>query len=576
MARPQTAWQLVASLAVLACLYVAMAFVLGRQLPMRASVEGVDIGGMSASAARARLADHVDELEGAPVEVALGPVGRTLAPDRSGLSVDLDATLAGQTGFSLDPRRVWFRLTGGGPIPARGDVDVGDLTAAVAELAAGVDRPLVEAAVSFAGGKVDVVRSRSGLAVDVPGTVEAVATTWPARRVEGVVAVTEPAVAPEKVDAAVEAVADRAVAGPLRLVVGRRTADLPPARFAPALGMVAQDGDLVLRVDPARIAAIARGTFTRFERAPVETALRVSGSGVAVVPGTPGVALSEAVTARHVEAALRRLGPGRRAAVALQPRPPTHTPADVAAWGVSAPLASVDVPGGDAAQAPNVAAALRAIDGRVLPPASSFSLASALGERTAERGYVLAPTALSGREVGGGVDRVASALFEAAYRAGASLPSRAAHPSLPAGAREGLDAALGTPAPDLVVTNDTGGGLLIQAVGGRVVVWGKPGTTVAVQVGPRRDVLPAGAVVDPMPGCVVRPGSDGFAVDVVRTLTRGGAQLRREVLTSTYAPRDAVTCVSPEPSPPAVAPSPVPTPPPDPTPAASPAPGTGA
>lgn len=545
MARAEARWRLAVSLAVLGGLYVALAFVLGRHLPIRASVDGVEIGGLTASAARDRLADHLDDLEGAPVEVRLGPLRRTLDPAASGLAIDLDGTLAGQTGFSLDPRRVWFRLTGGGPIPARGHVAAGDLTAAVTDLAAAVDRPLVEAAVTFTGGHVDVVRSQSGLAVDVPGTVEALANAWPGRAVTGVVDVTEPAVAPDRVDTAVETVAVPAVAAPLTLVVGARSAALPPARFAPALSMVPADGDLALRVDPARMAGIARGAFTRFERAPVETGLRVDRSAVVVVPGTPGVALAEPATARNVEVALARAGPARRAAIALTSRPPTRTPAQVAAWGVSAPLASVAVPGGDAAQAPNVARALAAVNGAVLPPGSTFSLGSALGPRSATGGYVTAPTTLGGVEAGGGVDRVASALFEAALRAGASVPSRTAHPSLPAGTRPGLDAALGSPEPDLVVTNDTPGGLLVTAGGGRLALWGRPGATVTLTVGPRRDVQPAGTLLDPAPGCVARPGSDGFAVDVRRTVTRAGAPARTDVLTSAYAPREAVTCAAP-------------------------------
>src|SRR6478609_6965322 len=84
-----------AGLAVLAIAYLLLAFVVGRQVPTTASVEGVDVGGLSREQAVTRLEQQLAGVASAEMVVTVGSTGRTFAvdPAEAGLSLDIPGTL---------------------------------------------------------------------------------------------------------------------------------------------------------------------------------------------------------------------------------------------------------------------------------------------------------------------------------------------------------------------------------------------------------------------------------------------------------------------------------------------------
>lgn len=126
-------------------------------------------------------------------------------------------------------------------------------------------------------------------------------------------------------------------------------------------------------------------------------------------------------------------------------------------------------------RAVNIALAASRLNGMVIQPGQHFSFSDAIGERTAENGYVVAPTFLNKEVVpgmGGGICQVSSTMYAAMLQGGIQATQRHAH-SLPVSyIPEGMDATISAGTKDLTFTNNFTYPIVINAVvnGGTVTV----------------------------------------------------------------------------------------------------------
>jgi vancomycin resistance protein YoaR len=97
----------------------------------------------------------------------------------------------------------------------------------------------------------------------------------------------------------------------------------------------------------------------------------------------------------------------------------------------------------------------------VIEPGATLSLAGVLGAPTPDRGFVVAADAAGRVVAGGGADRLATALFNAALAAGLDIAERQNHPVPVPDIPPPHDAALGFPHPDVAVRNPTAHGILV-------------------------------------------------------------------------------------------------------------------
>jgi hypothetical protein len=109
-------------------------------------------------------------------------------------------------------------------------------------------------------------------------------------------------------------------------------------------------------------------------------------------------------------------------------------------------------------------------------------------------------------------------------------------------------------AHDLQMRNDSSHGVLLAArlvpgasgAPGSVVVdaWSTKEFEVAASSSARYAPTPRTTVPSADPACVAAPGSDGFTVDLVRTVTRVGdpTPVRSDTVTTTYQPEQTVVC----------------------------------
>lgn len=108
-------------------------------------------------------------------------------------------------------------------------------------------------------------------------------------------------------------------------------------------------------------------------------------------------------------------------------------------------------------RAVNIALAVSKLDGTVIQPGQEFSFSNTIGARTAENGYVVAPTFVNKEVVsgiGGGICQVSSTTYAAMLQGGIKATQRYAH-SLPVSyIPQGMDATIVAGQKDLTFTNN--------------------------------------------------------------------------------------------------------------------------
>ncbi|MCU0475446.1 MAG: VanW family protein [Anaerolineae bacterium] len=191
-----------------------------------------------------------------------------------------------------------------------------------------------------------------------------------------------------------------------------------------------------------------------------------------IVPAIGGRQLDIAATVAALEAAA--LSPDRTARAQfsyVQPR--YHNTVDAAALGILERVAesTTTFTGSDANRRINIAVAVSKMDGVIIAPGEEFSFNTFLGDLTYEEGFVDAKVIFGERTqngIGGGVCQVSTTIFRAAFNGGYIIIERHAHPYRVGyyeqnGFPPGLDAAIFTPERDFRFQNDTPHHLLIEA-----------------------------------------------------------------------------------------------------------------
>jgi hypothetical protein len=113
----------------------------------------------------------------------------------------------------------------------------------------------------------------------------------------------------------------------------------------------------------------------------------------------------------------------------------------------------------------NAIYAARLIDGTVLKPGEAFSFNQILGPRTIERGYAVGQNSLNEPDVGGGICREATVVYQAAKDAGLEIIERNTHTPYVNYALPGEDAAVQYGLYDMRFINNSGVPVMIRTRG---------------------------------------------------------------------------------------------------------------
>jgi vancomycin resistance protein YoaR len=352
--------------------------------------------------------------------------------------------------------------------------------------------------------------------------------------------------------------ANPAMSAPVTYTVGGEPVVLQPSRFARALSMRADDGELVPDVDDKVLRRVFRPAMVTLADEPRDATVAIVGGRPRVVPAKKGVT----VDWPRVERSFLRLVTAEEGARELEMptavEQPERTTKEVRELGIVEEVSEFTTyyPHADYRNT-NIGRAAELIDGTLLEPGDMFSMNRVVGERTAENGFTAGTVISDGvfrEELGGGVSQVATTTFNAAFFAGLEDVEHKPHSFYIDRYPVGREATVAWPTLDLKFRNDTDHGVLIQTVhtpstfssqGALTVrMWSTKVWDIESVTSERYAFTSPETRVITDEGCIPNTGYGGFQVDVTRVFRRAGESevVRREVMHTTYTPSDTVVC----------------------------------
>jgi len=447
------------------------------KIPAGVTIAGVSVGGMTPSAAQQLLERRAAALQNVPVTFFSGSKQWRVTPHRLGVEADWAAAVdaAKRQGEGLGPLRGFQRVrvrVFGADISPPAQVYEPALEYQLGQIARELDQPNREAAIVLNGLKPVLVEGQPGRTLNAD---RAAAT------IVGALASLTRAETPLPVDVErvtvtaadlrpVLAQTRRALSAPIRLELGKTWWRLRPTRIAELLALP-RDGASKLSIGGPRADAWFERFGGRVGRAPTDATFRSTSDGAIVIrPSSDGVKLDVAATSREILAAALAPGARRVGDVIVVKHSPQLTTEKAKGLGITRVLSSYSTYySGTADRIRNLQLAVELLDGTLVSPGGTFSLNEAVGPRTLERGFRLAPVIVGNEyeeDVGGGVSQVATTVFNAAWEAGVKVLERNPHSLYISRYQLGRDATVNYPDLDLKFRNDTGDWLVVLGASG--------------------------------------------------------------------------------------------------------------
>ncbi|MGZ4334535.1 MAG: VanW family protein [Gaiellaceae bacterium] len=534
-------------------------------------IDGVDVGGMNVDDARALLQRKAATLASQAVVFTAGGRRFHIRPVELGVQSDWNEAVqaAERQGSGFAPLRGFKRLgvdVFGADVTPPTSVLTGALSFELGRIARRVDRSPRNAAITLQGARVVVVPARAGLALERDAAaavlVHELATL---DRSRAAVALPTRATQPTVRAVALRRAARQArvaLSAPVHLVIGKTRLLVTPRRLAPLLELPS-DGRTSLAIGGTAADAWLRALGARYEKPPVDATFAVDGSNVRIVPDKPGIRLDPILAARAVLAAALERRPARRVAqLPIAPVQPKRTTAAAERMGITGLVSSFTTDyGGVPNRIHNVQLVAELIDKTLIAPGAEFSFNKTTGDRTAAKGFLVAPVIVNGElttGLGGGVCQVSTTVFNAAFDGGLKITQRTNHALYISHYPQGRDATVNYPDVDLRFVNDTGHWLLLRTFVGSyslmVSLYGTPtgrkvtsSTSPLVAHGKLRVKKTVDKTLKPGEKIIDDPGETALTTSVSRDVyASGGKLLYHDVWSSYYRASPELVRVGPK------------------------------
>jgi len=436
------------------------------------TIDGVDVGGLTAGDARQLLERRAQQLARVPVTFTAAGKQFTLEPRTFGVRVDWAAAVAeaerqgGGFGVVRGYRRLGLELFPVDVAPPTHAYDAA-ITYELGQIGKQVDSPHREARLVRRGLHITIAPGTTGHVLDRPAArallVDSLASLSRAP-VTLPVKSDPPAITVSSLASAQQA-ASQVIAAPITLTVGKTRLRIPRWRLATILKLPADANTPLTFAGPAADAYFAQ-LEKAVDSAPKDAGFAIGAGGtVRVVPGSPGLSLDVPRSAARMLAAAERTT-NRVAQLAIAEQQPARTTAQAEAMGITGTVGSYEtIYGGDPNRIHNVQLVAHLVDRALIAPGATFSFNGTTGERTAAKGFREAPVIINGElqnGLGGGICQVSTTVFNAAYEAGLPITARTNHALYISHYPLGRDATVNYPDIDLKFVNDTQHWLLLR------------------------------------------------------------------------------------------------------------------
>jgi vancomycin resistance protein YoaR len=435
-------------------------------------IGGVDVGGLTAAQAKAKLQARSTKLEHVPVVFVSGSRRFEITPARLGVKVDWGAAVAAaqDRGGGFGPlrglRRLEVRLFGAEVSPPVVAWDTA-LDYQLTLIAREVNRPHLDAAVKLRGLKAGIVPGQDGRILDRKAAADVLVRSLGSLK-RGA-AVPLPVVTDRQTvtEADLKDAAEQvrtALSAPARLTLGPTRWRLPRWKIAPLLDLPDNGATTLALGGPGERRWMTRLAHT-VDREPRDATWSVTSKGIRVIPDRAGVLIEREATEQALMSALLSSS-DRTAAISVAPVAVSRTTEQARSMGIVGLVGSYEtIYGGDANRINNVQLVSHLIDGTLIGPGDTFSFNDTTGERTAEKGFKEAPVIINGElgtGIAGGVCQVSTTVFNAAYEGGLQITERTNHALYISHYPLGRDATVNYPDIDLKFVNDTPHWLLLR------------------------------------------------------------------------------------------------------------------
>lgn len=535
----------------LAGAYAVGASMLDDQIPHEATVHGVEIGGMSNSDAADRLHRELDPLASGPITIAAGEQSASLTPDQAGLGLDIDATLQGRTGYTLNPVVLFHRLTGGSAINPVLTQDDDTLHGAIEELRPQLDKKATEGKIAFKDAKVHYQEPTNGEKVDVDQATEDIGKSW--FGASEPIEVPTTTVDPKTPASAFEKVRDEQakplVAGNVTVAADDLKAVLKPGDLAEAASFKVADGAVTMSLDNRQLADRLLKANPKMASTAKDARIVLKDDKPKIIPAVKGHGVeTKNLTEKILTAATTD---SRTAEIDVAVTEPELTTAKAKKLGVKEEIVkfSTPYPTYDTVRTKNLRAGASKLNGVLVMPGDTFSLTKALSPITEENGYFKSGVVENGfttEAIGGGLSQISTQLFNAGWLGGMEDITHRPHSRWFERYPAGRESTLWEGQIDMAWKNNTGHAVMIQAwvTDSRVNtrLWGTKKYKVTSKTSSHYDKTNPKTVYNDAAKCVSESGGQkGFSVDVHRTRTAGSETLK-DSLHWTYQPWNKVVC----------------------------------
>jgi vancomycin resistance protein YoaR len=438
------------------------------------TVYGIGVGGLTVDQA-ARKLERVAPRSGG---VRLTRGGRGWNLNAAALHAHLDAGTAARAAYDYTRtgsflargwRRLWLWFASHSVQPAVAFAE--PLTRERLDtISQTVDVKPVQGAVTISGTQPGVRQAKDGRAVDRAAVLRLLSSAV----ISGdhvTTALPVVTVAPDISTADAQAAAATArtwLSGSLALTHGGHTWTIRQQELGQYLAFVPQSGTPRLRV--TFDSPVTRGYFdfiTRQVGKPGKDAsftVTASGRRVKIKRGSSGYGVVPAATIANMEAAAAS---GRRTAAAVFGKaPPTLSYSEAKSMNITRRIGTYTTSvAGTTNRLNNVGLGSSLLNNTLIAPGKTFSVNATTGERTAAKGFKMAPTIIAGKledTVGGGMCQVSTTVFNAAFEAGLQIVERHNHELYISHYPLARDATVSYGSYDLKFRNDTPHWILLK------------------------------------------------------------------------------------------------------------------
>ncbi|WP_369822051.1 VanW family protein [Saccharomonospora sp. CUA-673] len=536
--------------------YAVDLFVTSGDVPRGTVVAGVEVGGMSQSAAEDKLRSELEPRMTQPVQYRAGEVEGEFDPGEAGLRLNWTETLAEAGDQPLNPvTRISSFFTDRDIDPVT-DTERNQLENALVGMQDTTDREPVEGGIEFEGATPKAIEPEDGQELNVERAEGIVVRNWAdGRRLDLPVNATPVSISKDDVETMLKDVAEPAVSGPVLVRGEGADGTLEPEEIAAGLSFEPEDGKLTPKIDHKAMIAGVEDDLSDTIKEGRDAEIVFEGGRPTVKPHEDGNTIKWDKTFEPLMDVLQQTD-RRELQAEYEEEPAEVTTEEAEGLGVKEVIGEFSTGDFASDSGVNIRRVAEQVNGTIIKPGDTFSLNQHTGPRTAAQGYIEAgiiEDGAPGKAVGGGISQFATTLYNASYFAGMTDAGHQEHSYYISRYPEGREATVyqtadGASVIDLAFTNELPNGVAIQTEWTpssiTIKLWGTKKYDVQSRTGDRTNVTPPETKRGPRgDDCSPSEGAPGFTVTDTRVLrdVESGAT-REEARTVRYNPQPKIVC----------------------------------